>query len=163
MNVANGSEAQRGLDNPNVVEDHRSLAVIVNDLWEKTELLVRQEMTLGLTEAEERVDILKADLSQRIGELKGELAAKLLAGAVIFSGALAFVAAIILLLAGAMPAWLSALIVGVVVMASGVLLLKRDVPAAPTVMTRDSIPGRTMVSLEKDASAMKETVNELGR
>jgi hypothetical protein len=109
-----------------MAEPERPIGVIINDLWEKAEVLVRQEMRLGLTEAEERVGKLRRELGEQAIELKAELTAKLVGGAVLFAALLVLLAALTLLLAEAVAPWLAALIVSAVVGVGGVLLLQRD-------------------------------------
>jgi hypothetical protein len=92
----------------------RAVGEIVSDLWQNTEKLVRQEMQLGLAEIDDRVD-----------KIKTELMIKVVGGAVLHAGFLAIVASIIFLLAKVMDPWLSALIVGVVMLGAGYLLEQR--------------------------------------
>jgi hypothetical protein len=136
--------------------DDRPLGVIVNDLWEKAETLVRQEVKLALTEAEEKVNALKIEVQQDVDKLKLEVFAKLVGGATVFIGVLAIAAALILLLAKAIDPWLSALIVGLAVGGGGIALLKREMklPAAPDAAS--VVPQRTIQSLKADAKTIQE-------
>lgn len=94
--------------------DTRPLGEIIADLWENTQLLVRQELALGLAEIDQRVDTLKGDLMRvTVG------------GAVLYAGVLSLVAALVMGLAKVMDGWLAALITGVVVMIAGFALLWR--------------------------------------
>ena len=92
----------------------RPLPELVKQLADQTSTLVRQEM-----------DLAKAELSQKGNQIgKG---AGLLGGAAVVGllGAGAIVAFLIMLLDGALPNWLSALIVGVVLVAiAGVLAVQ---------------------------------------
>lgn len=144
---------------PRASEDERPIGAIVTHLWENTERLVRQEMKLGLTEAEEKVELLKHELSDRLQELKRELAAKAIGGAVAVAGALAVVAAIILLLAQVMMPWLAALLTGVVCSGVGYALLKREVelPAPPPAAAL--VPERTIETLKADTRAIEEATH----
>jgi len=137
--------------------DPRPLTAIINDLWEKLEYLVRQEMRLGITEAEEKADVLKQELEERAGQLKMDLGAMAVGGTVAFAGLLALVSALILLLARVMPAWSAALIVGVVLSGAGVLLLKRK-PRTKGVNARELVPQRTLDSLKQDAQRITEAM-----
>jgi len=138
--------------------DERPFTEIVTDLWEKTEALVRQEMRLGLTEAEEKVDLLKTELRHEVAQLKIELIGKAVGLGVALLGGLAFVAALILLLAEVMPPWLAALIVAVVLGGAGALLLKKTVHVETSVKPRDLVPERTVESLRTDARTIKEAM-----
>jgi hypothetical protein len=136
--------------------DERPVGVVVTDLWEKAETLVRQEMRLGIAEAEEKVDLLKADLDERITKLKLELAAKAVGGAVAVGGALAVVAAVVLLLAQVMPPWLAALLTGIVFGGLGFVLLRRkvDLPSLPP--AAELMPQRTVNTVKTDIKAIEE-------
>jgi hypothetical protein len=95
-------------------DDTRPLGEIVSDLWHNTQVLVRQELTLGLAEIDQRVDTLKGDLTRvTVG------------GAVLYAGVLSLVAALVMALAKVMDGWLAALITGVVVGVVGFALLWR--------------------------------------
>lgn len=96
--------------------DGRSAVAIVTSLWEKVETLVQLEIRLGIAEAAEKLD-----------ELKRELAAKALAGAITFAGLLTLVAGVVALLAMLMNVWLAALVTGAVLSAAGIMLLLRPI------------------------------------
>jgi hypothetical protein len=131
--------------------DERSLGAIVTDLWEKTEKIVRQEMKLGLTEAEEKIESLKIELTGEAQELKRDLIAKAIGGVVAFAGLLVIAAAIVLVLALWMKPWLAALLVGVVLSAAGAFLLKREV----------HVPKPSSIQLKQsDLPATRETSHD---
>jgi hypothetical protein len=111
--------------------DPRPISAIANDVLHNTETLIRQELQLGLADAEGRLTVLRAELGDQVERLKLELSAKVIGGAVAFAGALTLTAAAVWLLAQAFDhqKWLAALIVGVVVSAIGVALLLRKVSA----------------------------------
>jgi hypothetical protein len=136
--------------------NERSVGALVTDLWEKTETLVRQEMRLGITEAEEKVDHLKYELDDRVKTLKLEVAAKAVGGAIAAGGALALVATLVLLLAYVMPPWLAALITGCVLSGVGFALLKRDVKLPATPPARELVPQRTIKNVKTDIQAIEE-------
>lgn len=131
-------------------DEARSIGAIVTSLWEKTESLVRQEMKLGITEAEEKVDALKIELEGKVERLKLELLAKATGGLIAFAGLLSILAAIVLLLAMAIKPWLAAFLVGAAFIAGGSVLLKRELklPAAPS--PSQLIPERTIETLKQD-------------
>lgn len=135
----------------------RPIGAIVTDLWEKTETLVRQEMRLGIAEAEEKVDALKVELDDKVQRLKLELFAKAIGGVVAFAGLLAVIAGIIAALAMAMPVWLAALIVGVVLAVGGSVLLKREMklPAPPSAAAL--IPERTIANVKQDLETIHDS------
>jgi hypothetical protein len=136
--------------------DGRSIGALVTDLWEKTETLVRQEMRLGITEAEEKVDHLKVELDDRVKTLKLEMAAKAVGGAIAIGGALSLVASVVLLLAYVMPPWLAAVITGCVLSGIGFALLKRDVKLPAMQSARELVPRRTVENVKTDIHAIEE-------
>jgi Putative Actinobacterial Holin-X, holin superfamily III len=143
--------------------NERTIGAIVTDLWEKTEVLVRQEMKLGITEAEEKVDALKIDLEGKVEQLKLELIGKAIGGIVAFAGLLTIAAAIVLLLAMVMKPWLAALLVGAAFAAGGGVLLKRELklPAAPSPSA--FIPERTIESTKRDLHAIEEASHDTAK
>lgn len=124
---------------------HRPLAALLSDLAGETSLLVRQEITLFKAELSEKLT--------RAGLGTGALAA---GGLIAFSGWLALVAAAILGLSYALAPWLSALIVGVLVIALGgglVLFGKSRLNADALV------PRRTLNSLREDEAWIRDQVS----
>ena len=150
------AEASREPDRSQAEVDGRPIGVLVNDIWEKAETLVRQEMKLGLTEAQEKVDALKAELDERLKRLKLEAAGKALGGAMAIGGSLTLAAAIVLLLSLVMWPWLAALLTGIVLSTVGVMLLKRPVklPALPD--PNEFAPKRTAQNIKSDIHAIEE-------
>jgi hypothetical protein len=138
----------------------RTIGAIVTDLWEKTEVLVRQEMRLGIAEAEEKVDALKIDLEGKVEKLKLELASRAIGGAVAFAGLLTIVAAVVLLLAMAMPPWLAALLVGAAFAVGGGFLLKRSAAPSPSAAF---IPERTIESTNRDLHTIEEATHDTAK
>jgi hypothetical protein len=133
-------------DGPEVIEPRakadRSIATLLSDLASDTILLIRQEVAL-----------LKAELHEKLGRV-GQGAGALGAGALIgFSGWLVLLAAAVLGLAEAVPAWLAALIVGLVVLIIAAALLwfgKSRFEA------KSLTPDRTLRSLREDQAWLQE-------
>ena len=122
--------------------DERSLGELFGDLSRETSTLVRQEVTLARTEL--------TQTATQVGKDVGFLA---VGGAVAYAGLLALIAAVILVLvAVGLPAWLSALIVGVVVAGVGYALVRQGLAALKGV---DMAPRRTMETLKDDVNALK--------
>src|SRR3954449_12531752 len=130
-------------DSPNGQDlRERSLPDLVKQLADQTSTLVRQE-----------VDLAKAEMSQK-GQQIGKGAGLIGAGAAIgLLGAGAITAFLIMLLDGALANWLSALIVGVVLVAiAGVLALQgrnRIRAAAPP------MPEQTVETVKEDVEWAK--------
>jgi hypothetical protein len=127
------------------IRSGRPVAALLSDLAGETSTLVRQEIAL-----------LKAELNEKLTRM-GVGAVALAAGGVItFSGWLALLAAAILGLSHALAPWLSALIIGVVVIALGAGLalfgksrLKAD----------GLVPHRTLNSLREDEAWLRDQVS----
>ena len=94
--------------------DERTLGELFGDLSRETSTLLRQEVALAKTELSGK--------ASRLGKDAGMLAA---GGALAYAGLLALIAAAIIGLAQAIPWWLSALIIGVVVAVIGGVMAQR--------------------------------------
>jgi hypothetical protein len=140
------------VDNPT---DERPIGEIVSNLWLNTETLIRQELQLGLADAEQRVQVFKGQLDEELAALKRELAIKALGGAIAFIGALSLTAALMLLLAEVMPAWVSAFIVAIVIAGGGVLLM-RNITLSAQLHPSEPIPKRSAQSLKTDVKTVQE-------
>jgi predicted phage tail protein len=120
----------------------RPLRELVKDLWENTQKLFRQEVELATTE-----------LDAKMSRFKRELLAVAIAVAAAYAGVLALLAAIILILAEFMVAWLSALIVGGATTLAGIALL---IKAKHDLRPRELAPERMLRSLKTDVQMLKE-------
>lgn len=138
--------------------DERPIGEIVRDLWLNTETLIRQEMQLGLADAEQRVHAFKSQLDTELDGLKRDLLYKAIGGAVALVGFSMLAAALALLLAEVMPAWLSALITGVIILGGAAALLFRAIrrPALPD--PRELVPQRAVQSVKEDARSIQEAI-----
>ena len=122
--------------------DDRSLGDLFAELSRETTTLVRQEINLAKTEMTQK--------ATRAGKDVGFLVA---GGAVVYAGALAILAAIILVLGQAgVPWWLSALIVGVVVAGIGYVLIRRGLD---NLKHEDMAPRQTIDTIKGDIDAIK--------
>ena len=126
------------------VRSGRPVAALLSDLAGETSTLVHQEIAL-----------FKAELNEKLAQI-GLGAGALAAGGVIaFSGWLALVAAAILGLSYVLAPWLSALIVGVVVIAlgAGLALFGKSRLNADAL-----VPRRTLNSLREDEAWIRDRV-----
>ncbi len=121
-----------------------SIGELFASLERDTSNLVRQEVELAKTEMTQKVTSLGKDAGM-IG-----------AGAALaYAGLLALIAAVILGLGELIPLWLSALIVGLVVVGIGYALIQRGRSA----MSRlDLTPRQTIETLKEDKEWAKEQV-----
>lgn len=140
--------------------DDRPIVAIVDDVLHKTETLMRQELQLGIADAEGRLSVLRADLGAQLEQAKVDLTAKVIGGAIAFIGALTLTAAVVLLLTEAevfdRHPWLAALIVGAVISVVGVVLLMRNVraPHAPP----EIVPKRAFESIQPDVKSIEKAI-----
>ena len=142
--MLSGNGLGPGFDEPRAGSG-RPIAALISDLAGETSTLVRQEIALFKAELNEKLT--------RIGVGAGALAA---GGVIAFSGWLALVAAAIIGLSYVLAPWLSALIVGLVVIALGAALalfgksrLKADA----------LVPRRTLNSLREDEAWIRDQVS----
>lgn len=120
----------------------RTIAALLSDLANETILLIRQEVAL-----------FKAELHEKFGRI-GQGATALGAGVIVaFSGWLVLLSCAVLGLATAVPAWLAALIVGLVVVGIGVGLLFLG---KSRLDTGSLMPRRSLRSLREDEAWIRE-------
>lgn len=122
-------------------KENRSLGELFGELSQETTTLVRQEVALA-----------KAELSQKASEVGKDIGFLAAGGAVAYAGLLAIIAAAIFALANAVPTWLSALIVGVVVIAVGAFLVFRGID---NLKKEGLAPQRTIQSIQEDTTWAK--------
>ena len=127
-------------DTPQAVED-RSLGELFGDLSRETTTLIRQEVALA-----------KAEVSEKIPKIGRDVGFIAVGGLLAYAGLLALVAAAVIGLAHAITWWLSALIVGVVVIAIGGGLAMSGLNA---LKKQDLAPKQTMQTLKEDVEWAK--------
>jgi hypothetical protein len=127
------------------VRSGRPVAALLSDLAGETSTLVRQEIAL-----------FKAELGEKLTRMGVGAAALAAGGVVAFSGWLALLAAAILGLSEVLAPWLSALIIGVVVMAlaGGLALFGKSRLKADAL-----VPRRTLNSLREDEAWIRDQVS----
>lgn len=116
--------------------EQRSIGDLFSQLANDTTRLVRQEVQLA-----------KVELGQKASQVGKEVGFISAGGAVAYAGFLAVIAAVILLLGQYIPVWLSALIVGAVVMGIGYYLTQQHLHALTHL---DPIPRATVETLKQD-------------
>lgn len=122
--------------------DDRSLGELIAELSRETVTLMRQEVQLAKTEMSQK--------ASRVGKNVGFL---VVGGVVAYTGLLAIVAAVIIALGNAIPLWLSALVVGLVIAAVGGLLV---VKGANTLRQEDPTPQETIETLKEDREWLRD-------
>jgi hypothetical protein len=126
------------------IHDQRSLGELFGDLSREISTLFRQEVQLA-----------RAEITGKLPKLGRDVGFLVVGGAVAYTGVLALVATAIIALAYALPWWLAALIVGVVVTGSGLFLVQRGIAA---LRTESLAPQQTLATLKEDAQWVKEQV-----
>ncbi|MEO7658982.1 MAG: phage holin family protein [Pyrinomonadaceae bacterium] len=128
-----------------LINDERSLGDLFGELAAETGNLVRQEVSLAQAEMTQK--------ATAVGKNVGYLA---VGAAVAYLAALAIAAAVILLGAQFMPAWLSALLVGVVFAGAAYFMITS---AMAEFRKTDPMPRETIQTLKEDAKWLKKEMN----
>jgi len=124
--------------------EERSLGDLFSELTRETSTLVRKEIELAKTEM--------TDKATKVGKNVASLA---IGGAVAYAGALALIAGVILLIGNAIPLWVSALIVGLVVAGIGYFLIQKGLTALKNL---DMVPRQTIETLKEDKEWAKDQI-----
>jgi hypothetical protein len=125
--------------------DERPLGELFSDLANETSTLFRNEVALA-----------KVELTEKATAVGKNVASLVIGGAVAYAALLAICAAVILLLDMAMPAWLSALIVGLIVGCIAWLLISKAITALRHTELK---PQETVESLKEDAQWIKDQIS----
>jgi len=127
------------------LRDERSLGDLFSDLSRETTTLVRKEVQLA-----------KAELTQSATEAARGIGMLVAGGAVAYAGLLFLLLAIVFgLIEASWDAWLSALVVGLVVAAIGGILVLR---ARESLKPANLAPRRTVETLKEDQEWAKEQI-----
>jgi len=125
--------------------EERPLGELLSDLVNETTTLVKNEVALA-----------KVELTQKATKVGTNIGSLLIGGAIGYAALLAIGAAVILLLDRVMPAWLAALIVGVIVGVVAWLLVNK---AITTLRTMELKPQESVESLKEDAQWIKDQIS----
>jgi xanthine/uracil permease len=131
------------------VRDERSIGQILKDLTNELQTLFRQE-----------VNLVKTEMGEKVSRAGANLGAAAVGGAIAFAGALALLAALVrgfaILLEHFMSPnvaeWLSPLLIGVVLAAIGLAMLKK---AIATLKHESIAPQRTAQTLQENKEWLK--------
>ena len=127
------------------LRDERSLGDLFSDLSRETTTLVRKEVQLA-----------KAELTQSATEAARGIGMLVAGGAVAYAGLLFLLLAIVFgLIEAGWDAWVSALVVGLVVVAIGAILVLR---ARESLKPANLAPRRTIETLKEDQEWAKEQI-----
>ena len=125
-----------------MVKEERSLGDLFSELAGETGTLVRQEVSLA-----------KAELTRTAAMAGKNIGFLVVGGAVGFIAVMAVTAAMILLLAQFIPAWVSALIIGVIIAVVAYLMITAALAALGKL---DLVPKNTVETLKEDAKWLKK-------
>ncbi len=125
--------------------EERSLGDLFAELSEETSTLIRQEINLA-----------KAEMSQKVSKAGKNIASLAIGGVVAYVGFLALTAALIIGLAGFIPGWVAALIVGVVMGLIGYLLIQKGMSELKKMTV---VPERTVETLKEDVQWLKQEMS----
>lgn len=125
-------------------EGERSLGELFGELSRDTSTLVRQEVKLAKTEITEKAKTVGKDVAYMA-----------IGGALAYAGLLVLLAAAVIALAYVIPAWLSALLVGIVVVGIGAFLAYKGMS---DLKNAELAPKQTIQSLQEDKEWAREQV-----
>ena len=120
----------------------RSIGDLFGDLARELATLVRQEIQLA-----------KVEMSEKAAQAGKDAGMVAVGGTLAHAGLLAVIAAVILALGTVVQLWLSALIVGLVVLTLGAVLARNRLQAMKRI---DPAPRQTIESLKEDARWARE-------
>jgi ABC-type multidrug transport system fused ATPase/permease subunit len=126
------------------IKEERSLGDLFADLSRETQILLRQEMELAKTE-----------ISRKASQAGKATASLAIGGFIAYAGFLAIVAAIIIGLAALIPAWLSALIVGLVVVGIGYFFIQKGLN---DLKPQELIPKQTIESFKETTTWAQDQI-----
>lgn len=126
----------------NHIKEERSLGALFSDLSQEMQRLIRDEITL-----------FKSEMSHKINRGMKDISFLAIGGAVLYAGMLTVIAAVVFLLAAAIPLWVSALIVGAIVLGIGYYLVQRGIT---DLKKTDFTPRETISTLKGDKEWLKK-------
>lgn len=126
------------------LKHERSLGQLFTDLMNGTRTLLQQE-----------VQLVKAETTEKVTRLGKDIAVLAVGGAIAYAGLLALVAAAVIGLAAIVPAWLAALIVGLVVAGVGLGMVQQG---RKNMNLEKLSPRKTVESLQEDKQWVKEQI-----
>lgn len=128
-----------------ITKDDRSIGDLFSELANETGTLIRQEVALAT-----------AEMTKKATDAGKNAASIAIGGFVGYAAFLTLLAAIVALLSYAMPLWLSALIVAIVV---GAISAYMVTSAMAKLKKADLAPSETVTTLKEDAQWLKKQVS----
>ncbi|MDQ6788912.1 MAG: phage holin family protein [Acidobacteriota bacterium] len=128
-----------------MTKDEKSLGELFSELASETSNLVKQEVSLA-----------QAELTQKAVKVGKNVGFLVVGGAIGYAALLSFIAALIIGLSYFIPAWASALIVGIVVaIAAAVMIMSALSALKNTGLT----PTQTVETIKEDAQWLKDQMS----
>jgi hypothetical protein len=128
-----------------ITREDRSLGDLFSELAGETGTLIRQEVALAQVEITQTATV----AGKNVGSL-------VIGGAVAYAAVLAIMAGVILLLAQVMPAWMSALLVGVAIGGAAYFMISS---ALARLRMTDPVPRKTIETIKEDAKWLKNEMS----
>lgn len=125
--------------------EERPLGELFSDLVTETTTLVRNEVALA-----------KVEITHKATKVGRNIGSLVVGGAIAYAALLAIGAAVILLLARVMPAWVAAGVVGLIVAGVAWLMISK---AITELQQMDLKPQETVESLKEDAQWIKDQIS----
>ena len=129
---------------PDAIKPDPSVGELINTLAQDMGVLVRQEVRLA-----------SAEMSLKAKQLARSTSLVVLGGALGIAGLLGLVGAAIAALDTVLPLWLSALVIGLVVLGAGYAFIRKGLNA---ITHLDPLPEQTLETLRADVAWAKEQV-----
>ncbi|MGB3223072.1 MAG: phage holin family protein [Desulforhopalus sp.] len=123
-------------------KDEKSIANLVSDLTKEITTLFRQE-----------IDLLKSEMSEKIGQTQSGVVSLIIGGAVAYAGLLVLLLAAVLGLALFMEGWLAALLIAVVVLIVGFSMISK---AKSNLKAQNLMPQKTVAQLKSDQDMARQ-------
>ncbi|HBP89635.1 MAG TPA: phage holin family protein [Nitrospirales bacterium] len=116
-------------------QEERHLSDLFRDLLDEVKFLFQQE-----------IQLFKVEMTRKASEAGKDVALIAMGGAVAYAGLLVILAAVTLVLAMFIPAWVSAFIVGLLVIATGYALIQKGINHLKHIQ---AVPQHTIASLKE--------------
>lgn len=126
----------------NHVKEERSLGSLFSELNRELQRLIQDEFTL-----------LKSEMSNKVSRGLKDVSFLAIGAMVLYTGVLTVVASAVFLLALAVPLWISALVIGAIVLGIGYFLVQRGMK---DLRKTDFTPRQTISSLKGDKEWLKK-------
>lgn len=141
-----GSRPGNGNGHPTTYVHERPVGELFQDLAQEARTLVTLELALA-----------RAEMSEKAAKM-GKSASVIAAGGFIaYAGFLAILAAVVIVLADLIPAWLAALLVGIVVAIIGYALIQKGMN---DMKSQSLAPKQTIETLKEDRDFVREGMRE---